>query len=113
VHSCVPPFWIGDRQFTAEDLTLIETIVREFKQLSRYELAATACENLPWKAPNGRLKINGCRLLLSSSVWYPPLVWKETPVYEQVTEPIYEWKKVKFEKEKVDVKVKPRVRLVE
>lgn len=64
MHSCVPPFWIGDRQFTAEDLTLIETIVREFKQLSRYELAATVCENLPWKAPNGRLKINGCRLLL-------------------------------------------------
>jgi hypothetical protein len=45
-------------------LTLIETIFREFKQLSRYELAATVCENLPWKAQNGRLKINGCRLLL-------------------------------------------------
>jgi hypothetical protein len=45
-------------------LALIETIVREFKQLSRYELAATVCENLPWKAPNGKLKVNGCRLLL-------------------------------------------------
>ena len=55
MHSCVP--------FTAEDLALIETIVREFKQLSRSELAATVCENLPWKAPNGKLKVNGCRLL--------------------------------------------------
>jgi hypothetical protein len=58
------PFWIGDREFTADDLCLIETIVREFKNLSRTELAATVCENLPWKAPNGRVKVNGCLLLL-------------------------------------------------
>ena len=68
--SCVPPFWIGDRQFTAEDLALIETIVREFKQLSRSELAATVCENLPWKAPNEKLKKSSTvsPLLLPSSV---------------------------------------------
>lgn len=59
-----PPFWIGDRQFSAADLALIKTIVEEFRHLSRKELAATVCENLPWQAPNGRLKVNGCRLLL-------------------------------------------------
>ena len=64
MRSCEPPFWIGDRQFSAEDMELIKTIVREFKQLSRKELAATICENLPWKAPNGKLKVNSCRLLL-------------------------------------------------
>jgi len=45
-------------------LALIKTIVEEFGRLSRKELAATVCENLPWQALNGRLKINGCRLLL-------------------------------------------------
>lgn len=64
MHSFDPPFWIGDRQFTADDLNLIMTIIEEFGRLSRSELAATVCENLPWKAPNGRLKVNGCRLLL-------------------------------------------------
>ena len=64
LHSLYPPFWIGDRVFTADDLTLVMTIVEEFGMLSRRELAATICENLPWKAPNGRLKVNGCRLLL-------------------------------------------------
>jgi hypothetical protein len=59
-----PPFWIGERQFRAADLDLIKTIVAAFGQLSRRELAATVCENLSWRAPNGRLKINGCRLLL-------------------------------------------------
>ena len=64
MRSWDPPFWIGDRLFTAEDLSLIEATVRQFKQLSRRELIATLCENLPWKAPNGRLKVDACRLLL-------------------------------------------------
>jgi len=58
------PFWIGDREFTAADLALITETVREFKNLSRTELAATICEILPWKAPNGRVKVNGCMILL-------------------------------------------------
>jgi len=32
--------------------------------LSRTELALTICENLPWKAPNGQLRVNGCVKLL-------------------------------------------------
>lgn len=64
MRSWDPPFWIGDRLFTTEDLALIKATVHQFKQLSRSELAATLCENLPWKAPNGRLKLDACRLLL-------------------------------------------------
>jgi len=58
------PFWIGDRQFTADDIAFIEAMVRDFRHLSRSELAATVCENLPWKAPNGQVKVAGCKLLL-------------------------------------------------
>ncbi len=32
--------------------------------MSRRELALTLCENLPWKAPGGQLRINGCLELL-------------------------------------------------
>jgi hypothetical protein len=61
-----PPFWIGNRLFTPEDFTIIKTIVRQFNRLSRYELAATVCENLSWKAPNGHLKVQMCYDLLES-----------------------------------------------
>lgn len=66
MHSWDPPFWVGDRQFTAEDLALIRGTIRQFRNLSIEELAATLCENLPWKAPNGKLKMNACRLFLES-----------------------------------------------
>lgn len=59
-----PPFWIGDREFAAEDLALIQWTVRRFGNLSRWELALTICENLPWKAPNGQLKAHACLPLL-------------------------------------------------
>ena len=32
--------------------------------LSRTELAQTICENLPWQAPNGQLRVEACLLLL-------------------------------------------------
>ncbi|QGP93037.1 IS66 family transposase ISCARN22 [Neomoorella glycerini] len=58
------PFSIGDREFTQADINLIRITVKEFFHLSREEIAATICENLPWKAPNGRLKMEACRKLL-------------------------------------------------
>jgi len=64
LRSWDPPFWIGYRLFTAEDLVLIKETTRQFKRLSRRELFSTICENLPWKAPNGKLKLEVCRLLL-------------------------------------------------
>ena len=51
------PFWIGEREFTEADIELIRITVRRFARFSRQEIAATLCENLPWKAPNGRLKL--------------------------------------------------------
>ncbi|MCY0902823.1 MAG: DUF4338 domain-containing protein, partial [Firmicutes bacterium] len=59
-----PPFWIGNRQFTDEDLELIRWTVGRFGNLSRMQLAQTLCENLPWKAPNGQLRVHGCLELL-------------------------------------------------
>lgn len=59
------PFWIGDREFTETDVDLIRLTVRRCFRLSREEITATLCENLPWKAPNGRLKMEACRKLLS------------------------------------------------
>lgn len=58
------PFWIGDREFTEADVEMIRITVQRFSRLSREEIAATLCENLLWKAPNGRLKLEACRKLL-------------------------------------------------
>jgi len=57
--------WVGSRMFTAADLELIRWTVRRFETLSRSELAQTLCETLPWKAPNGQLKIDACVGLLA------------------------------------------------
>lgn len=59
------PFWVGDRFFTEQDIELIQATVRRFSRLTRAELAATLCENLPWKAPNGRIRLDACKKLLS------------------------------------------------
>ena len=37
---------------------------RRFPRLSRWELALTICENLPWGAPNGRPRVHSCLVLL-------------------------------------------------
>ncbi len=49
---------------TAEQLTLIIECVARYQTLSREELAATLCEWLEWRRPNGRLKTRECRDLL-------------------------------------------------
>ncbi|MCL6455099.1 MAG: DUF4338 domain-containing protein, partial [Alicyclobacillus sp.] len=72
------PFWIGDRLFTEADLELICVTVQRFSRFSREEIAATLCENLPWKSPNGRLKVEACKKLLleleqSGVITLPPL----------------------------------------
>ncbi|WP_326492617.1 hypothetical protein [Alicyclobacillus dauci] len=45
-------------------MELIQVTVERFRGLSRKELAATLCENLSWKAPSGRLKVDACLKLL-------------------------------------------------
>ena len=59
-----PPFWIGDREFSVADLELISETCQRFSRLSRWELALTICENLPWEAPNGRPRVHSCLVLL-------------------------------------------------
>jgi len=59
-----PPFWYGGHEFNAEDLALVLGTVRRFRDLSFGELVATICEILPWKAPNGQLKVIACREFL-------------------------------------------------
>ncbi len=58
------PFWIGDRIFSEKDLEIIIWTIEQYKDLSRTELALTICENIDWKAPNGKLRLHSCLDLL-------------------------------------------------
>ena len=80
-----PEVWVGSRKITAEDLELIRWTARRFRALSRTELAETLCENLPWKAPNGRPKIAACvgllqRLATAGEIALPAPRLKGRPV---------------------------------
>ncbi len=55
--------WAG-RAFSAEQLRLIRQLLANHPHLSRHELAATVCELLDWRRPNGRLKTREARDLL-------------------------------------------------
>jgi hypothetical protein len=65
--DCVaePPFWVGDRQLTADDLELIRWTTDRLSRVRRWELAQAICENLAWKARNGRVH---SRLVLPEQV---------------------------------------------
>lgn len=52
------------RWFTEVDLECVRDTVRMFPGLSRNELALTICENLDWKSPSGRLKVESCQQFL-------------------------------------------------
>jgi hypothetical protein len=52
------------REFTDEDVSLIQEIVETCSGLSRLELSNTVCELLEWKRPGGGLKARECRDLL-------------------------------------------------
>ena len=54
------------REFTAEDVSLIQEIVETCSGLSRFELSNTVCELLEWKRLGGGLKARECRDLLES-----------------------------------------------
>jgi len=52
------------REFTGEEISLIQEVVETCGGISRTELAHTVCELLDWKRANGRLKARECRDLL-------------------------------------------------
>ena len=52
------------REFTPEEVLLIQEVVETCAGISRTELAHTVCELLEWKRPGGGLKARECRDLL-------------------------------------------------
>ncbi|UCF94056.1 MAG: DUF4338 domain-containing protein [Desulfobacterales bacterium] len=52
------------REFSTEEVSLIQEVVETCAGLSRLELAHTVCELLDWKRPGGGLKARECRDLL-------------------------------------------------
>ena len=52
------------REFTTEEVSLIQEVVETCAGISRLELAHTVCELLKWKRPGGGLKARECRDLL-------------------------------------------------
>lgn len=48
------------RDFTVEEVTLIQEVVDTCGSISRHELANTVCELLDWKRPGGKLKALEC-----------------------------------------------------
>ncbi len=52
------------REFTTEEVSLIQEVVTTCAGISRLELANTVCELLEWKRPAGGLKARECRDLL-------------------------------------------------
>ena len=49
------------REFSAEEVSLIQEVVETCAGLSRLELSHTVCELLEWKRPGGGLKARECR----------------------------------------------------
>jgi hypothetical protein len=49
------------REFSPEEVTLIQEVVETCTGISRLELAHTVCELLEWKRPGGGLKARECR----------------------------------------------------
>ena len=79
------PITIGDglsfcgHTLSQSELDLIRSITREFASLTLTELAATLCELLEWRRPNGGLKSRECYLFLRelhSRGWLP---WLPAP----------------------------------
>jgi len=56
--------WFCGREFTAQEVSLIQEVVETCTGISRLELAHTVCELLEWKRPGGGLKARECRDLL-------------------------------------------------
>ncbi len=52
------------REFTAQEVSLIQEVVETCAGISRFELAHTVCELLEWKRSGGGLKARECRDLL-------------------------------------------------
>jgi hypothetical protein len=79
------PITIGDglafcgHALTDAELEMIRAITREFANLAWTELAATICELLQWRRPNGGLKTRECYLFLRELHRRGWLPWLSAP----------------------------------
>ena len=64
MQTTIEPKRFCGRDFTAQELLLIQEVVGTCGGLSRRELAHTVCELLDWKRPGGGLKFRECQDLL-------------------------------------------------
>lgn len=62
--STLEPIRFCGIEVTAAQMTLIDTVVKRHRGLSRMELAHTLCELLDWRRANGGLKARECREFL-------------------------------------------------
>jgi len=73
---------------TEAELGMIRGITREFANLAWTELAATICELLEWRRPNGRLKSRECYLFLRELHRRGWLPWLTAPQPRQRRTPL-------------------------
>ena len=64
MHTARDQLRFCGREFTAEEVSLIQEVVETCAGISRTELGHTVCELLDWKRANGGLKARECRDLL-------------------------------------------------
>src|SRR5918996_1686949 len=87
------PITIGDclsfcgHRLTESELDLIRRITREFANLALTELAATICELLEWRRPNGGIKTRECYLFLRELHRRGWLPWLPAPQSRQRRQP--------------------------
>lgn len=81
------------RNFTSEEIELIQWTRKKYPQLSRKELAGTVCEFLGWTTPAGRSKIPQCTSFLETLeeagfIDLPPLdvAKKRSPLNSKISE---------------------------
>ena len=52
------------KEFSSKNISLIEAIIADNRQISRAQLSQQVCESLNWRSANGRLKDMSCRVAL-------------------------------------------------
>lgn len=67
------------RELTAGERVLIQQVTRECRHLPLTEVAATVCELLEWRRPNGGLKTRECYLFLQAGQTQGWLPWLPLP----------------------------------
>jgi hypothetical protein len=83
------------REFSAEEVLLIEEVVETCAGISRAELAHTVCELLEWKRAGGGLKARECRDLLERLESVAPAGERQVP--SELTGSVEEFAPIKVE----------------